>query len=115
MQMSDYVTIVFAVPESHADRVREAMGLAGAGQVGEYSFCSFSMKGVGRFKPGNGANPFLGQVGVLEEVVEERVETVCLKERLERVLEAIKAAHPYEEMVIDIYPVYEMGRKKAKK
>lgn len=111
MELSEYVTIVATVPESHADQVREAMGLAGAGQVGNYAFCSFSVKGVGRFKPGAGAKPFLGQENVLETVVEERIETVCLREKLERVLDAIKQAHPYEETVIDIYPVYTIGRK----
>ncbi len=45
------VKIVIFVPESHADIVREAMGKAGAGKIGNYSFCSFSSKGVGRFRP----------------------------------------------------------------
>ncbi len=114
MELSEYVTLVMTVPESHADQLREAMGLAGAGKVGNYSFCSFSVKGVGRFKPGKGANPFIGKENTLETVVEERIETVCHKEKLEEVLDAIKKAHPYEEMTIDIYPVYEVGRKKAK-
>ena len=114
LELSEYVTIVTTVPESHADKVREAMGRAGAGEVGNYSFCSFSVKGIGRFRPGTGASPFLGKEGVLETVQEERIETVCRKEKLEDVLEAIKEAHPYEETVIDIYPVYKMGRKKAK-
>ncbi len=64
--------------------------------------------------PHKGSNPHIGQEGVLEEVVEERIETVCSRAVLAPVLEAIKKAHPYEETVIDIYPVYEMGRKKAK-
>ena len=113
MELSDYVTIVMTVPETHADIVREAMGKAGAGEMGHYSYCSFSLKGTGRFKPDEGANPFIGQAGTLETVEEERIETVCLKEKLERVLEAIKKAHPYEETVIDIYPVYRLGIKKA--
>jgi hypothetical protein len=62
----------------------------------------------------NDSNPYLGKVGILEEVVEERIETMCNRSVLENVLEEIKKAHPYEEMVIDIYPVYEIGRKKAK-
>jgi hypothetical protein len=51
LEVSEYVTLSFTVPETHADRVREAMGIAGAGKVGHYSFCSFSSKGMGRFKP----------------------------------------------------------------
>lgn len=90
------------------------MGRAGAGKVGNYSYCSYSVKGVGRFMPSKGSNPYLGKEGVLEKVVEERIETVCSREVLEHVLEEIKKAHPYEETVIDIYPVYEIGHKRAK-
>ena len=114
MELSDYVTIVITVPETHADVVREAMGQAGAGKVGDYSYCSYSVKGIGRFMPNKGSNPYLVKEDVLEEVVEERIETVCNRSALEHVLEEIKKAHPYEETVIDIYPVYEIGRKKAK-
>jgi hypothetical protein len=115
LELSDYVTIVVTVPETHADRVREAIGRAGAGKVGDYSYCSYSVKGMGRFMPNKGANPYLGTEGILEEVIEERIETVCSRVVLAHVLEEIKKAHPYEETIIDIYPVYEIGRKKAKK
>lgn len=114
LELSDYVTIVITVPETHADAVREAMGRAGAGKVGDYSYCSYSVKEIGRFMPNKGATPYLGKEGILEEVIEERIETVCSRVVLEHVLEEIKKAHPYEETVIDIYPVYEIGRKKAK-
>lgn len=112
LELSDYVTIVITVPESHADLVREAMGHAGAGKIGNYSFCSFTIKGTGRFMPLKGANPFIGNVNSLETVAEERIETVCLRELLDDVLEAIKKAHPYEETVIDIIPVYLKSIKK---
>lgn len=115
LELSDYVTIVITVPQTHAEGVREAMGKAGAGQVGNYSHCSYSVKGIGRFMPNKGSNSYLGKENVLEEVVEERIETVCSRSVLGQVLEEIKKAHPYEETVIDIYPVYEIGRKKAKK
>jgi len=115
MELSEYVTLVITVPETHGDIMRQALGAAGAGSIGEYSHCSFTMKGMGRFKPGVDANPHIGTAGVIEEVVEERIEAVCAKAHLESVLEAIKKAHPYEETVIDIIPIYEIGRKKAKK
>src|ERR1700748_1228389 len=114
MELSEYVTLVFTVPETHADLVRETMGRAGAGKVGNYSYCSFSVKGTGRFMPNPGSHPYLGKERVLEEVAEERIETVCQRKILDHVLDAIKKAHPYEEMVIDIYPVYAIGRKRAK-
>lgn len=114
MKESDYVTIVITVPETHANAVREAMGRAGAGKVGNYSYCSYSVKGTGRFMPNKGSDPYIGTEGVIEEVIEERIETVCNRAILELVLEEIKKTHPYEETVIDIYPVYEIGRKKAR-
>lgn len=99
------VKIVVFVPESHTDLVREALGKAGAGKIGNYSFCSFSSKGVGRFKPGHGADPHIGEVGKFEEVIEERIETICSRENLEIVIRAIKEVHPYDEVALDIYPV----------
>lgn len=100
---SQNVKIVVFVPEAHADMVREAMGSAGAGIIGNYTSCSFSTKGVGRFKPEDGAHPNIGEVGKLESVVEERIEVVCSREKLEKVIEAIKKVHPYEEVALDIY------------
>lgn len=111
LELSNYVTIVFTVPESHADQLRDTLGQAGAGKVGNYSYCSFSMKGTARFIPHQGSNPFIGTHEKLEEVVEERIETVCDRAVLPQVLEEIKKAHPYEDTVIDIYPIYESARK----
>ncbi|MCL5438497.1 MAG: hypothetical protein M1268_00730 [Patescibacteria group bacterium] len=103
--MDETVKLVVFVPETHADQVREAMGKAGAGIVGDYKFCSFSAKGIGRFIPMKGANPTIGKIGKLEEVVEERIETVCFKKDLEKIIDAIKKVHPYEEIALDVYPL----------
>ena len=97
------VKIVITVPLSHADIVREAMGKAGAGKIGNYEFCSFSSFGAGRFRPLYGANPAIGQVGQLEQVEEERIEVTCDREILDDVIKTIKTVHPYEEPVIDVY------------
>lgn len=109
---SEYVTIVVIVPESHADLIREAMARAGAGETPQYSHGSFSMKGISRFMPKEGARPFVGKKNVIETAAEERIETICHHDRLEKVIEEIKKAHPYEETVIDIYPIYDIGFKK---
>ncbi len=114
LKLSDYVTIVVIVPESHADSIREAMARAGAGETEKYSHGSFSVKGVSRFLPKLGADPFIGREGMPETVIEERIETICSRERLEKVLEEIKKVHPYEETIIDIYPIYEIGHKKER-
>lgn len=100
---SQNVKIIVFVPEAAADKVREAMAQAGAGKIGNYSGCSFSVKGVGRFTPQSGANPTIGEVGVSEEVSEERIEMVCPRASAAKVIEAMKAAHPYEEVAFDVY------------
>jgi hypothetical protein len=97
--------IVVYVPQSHAETVRAALGDAGAGRIGNYSHCTFSVTGIGRFKPGDGANPAIGKVGELEAVTEERIETVCREECLTAVIQAIRGAHPYEEPALDVYPI----------
>ena len=102
---SPNVKIVIFVPETYTDIVREAMGTAGAGKIGNYTHCTFSSKGVGRFKPEAGANPHIGEVGKYEEVIEERIETVCEREKLQEVIKAIKEVHPYEEVALDVYPL----------
>lgn len=101
--MSSTVKIVIFVPVSHADQVRDAMGNAGAGLIGNYSHCSFSSKGFGRFIPKAGASPTIGQLDKPEIVEEERIEVVCPKDILQEVIDAAKKVHPYEEVAIDVY------------
>ncbi len=97
--------IVVYVPEDHAEKLREAMGNAGAGKIGNYSHCTFTIKGTGRFKPEEGANPATGEIGKPEVVQEDRIETVCSGEKLQDVLAAIRENHPYEEPATDVYPI----------
>ena len=101
--MKELVKIVVFVPEENADDMRQALGKAGAGQIGEYSFCSYSIKGIGRFKPSSNANPHIGTPGKMQEVNEERIEVACEKSQAKTIIELIKQTHPYEEVVIDIY------------
>lgn len=90
------------VPITHSEKLRKAMGDAGAGHIGGYSHCSFSVAGEGRFLPLEGTNPFIGHVGTIETVQEERVETVVPKKRLGQVLAAMENTHPYEEIAYDV-------------
>lgn len=100
--MKKYKIVVY-VPVDHADKLRDSMAASGAGEIGNYTHCTFSIKGVGRFKPEVGASPTIGEVGKLEAVEEERIETVCSEEKLKDVLKAIKDTHPYEEPATDVY------------
>lgn len=95
--------IVTFVPLENADAVRQALGNAGAGQIGEYSYCSYTVVGKGRFVPSDAAHPHIGTADVPEIVEEERIEVVCEKENAKAVIAAMKAAHPYEEVAFDIY------------
>jgi len=100
-----FVKVAIYTPLSYADKVRKALGEAGAGHVGKYDYCSFSVKGTGRFRPLPGSNPQIGEEGKVEEVAEERIETIVENDKLEGVLAAVKKVHPYEEPAIDVYPL----------
>lgn len=97
--------IVVYVPESHGDVLRSAMGDAGAGVIGDYTHCMFTLKGIGQFKPGEGSDPYVGEVGKLNKVEEERIETVCEADKLPGIIKAIRDVHPYEEPAFDVYPI----------
>ena len=95
--------LVVYVPLTHADVVREAIGSAGGGKIGNYSHCSFSSRGQGRFLPLDGANPHIGTVGTPEILEEERIEVTVDEEVLDVVIQAMKEAHPYDEIAYDVY------------
>ena len=79
------------------------MFAAGAGNIGDYSDCSFSSLGNGTFKPLEGANPFLGETNQLESVSEEKIEVVVPNYLLSKVVESIHRSHPYEEVAYDVF------------
>lgn len=101
--------IVVTVPVENADALRLAMAEAGAGKMGNYTHCSFSSRGVGRFLPHEGAHPAIGEVGALEQVEEERIEVLCHQDLVAHVLTAIRRVHPYEVPAIDIYQLIDWG------
>ncbi len=99
------VKITTYVPLDSAEKVRQALGKAGAGTIGEYSFCSYSVVGKGRFMPSENAKPNIGEANKLETVDEERIEVMCDRSDAQSVIEALKLAHPYEEVAFDIVPL----------
>ncbi len=103
--ISDKVKLVVFVPSSHSEIVRETLGEAGAGKIGNYDFCSFSSLGTGRFRGNEKSNPAIGKAEKYESVEEERIEVVLPREILKEVIEKIKAVHPYEEVALDVYPL----------
>ncbi|MBU7005818.1 Nif3-like dinuclear metal center hexameric protein [Phosphitispora fastidiosa] len=103
--------IVVYIPRGYEDVVREAMARAGAGWIGNYSDCTFSVQGTGTFKAAEGCDPFIGQVGVLEKTDEFRMETVIREEHVHRVVKAMIKAHPYEEVAYDIFRLENTGQR----
>lgn len=101
--MSAKFKLVVNVPITHADAVRQALGDVGAGTVGNYSHCSFSVRGTGRFLPNEHANPHIGKAGQLETVEEEQIQVDVLRKDMKLVLVALRNAHPYEEPGYEIY------------
>jgi dinuclear metal center YbgI/SA1388 family protein len=97
--------LVVFVPEDNVDAVAKALAEAGAGAIGDYTECTFRTQGRGTFRGGECANPYLGEKGRLEEVEEVRVETVVPAHAVRRAVDAAIAAHPYEEVALDVYPV----------
>lgn len=97
--------IEFYVPESHLETVKRAMFDAGAGRVGDYDSCAWQAAGRGQFRPLAGSDPFLGRRGEVETVPEYKVEMVCAEERRRAVVEAMKKAHPYEEVAYSVIRV----------
>ncbi len=93
----------YYVPATHEHSVREALHSAGAGNIGEYSSCSFTSEGLGRFQPSTEANPHTGTANVLSEVNEVKIEMIFPAHLTSAILTALKSTHPYEEVAYSIY------------
>ena len=93
-------SLTFFCPPDHTEAVLEALFAAGAGRIGDYERCAFTVRGEGRFRPGAGAAPFLGVPGRDERVPEDRVDLVLADGIVDPVLAALRASHPYEEPAV---------------
>ena len=99
---SSRVKLVVFAPISSADAVRTVLGEAGAGKIGNYDFCSFSTRGLGRFRGNSDATPTMGIAENFESVEEERIEVIVERALLKEVIEKMKKVHPYEEVSYEI-------------
>ena len=100
------VKLVWFVPEEALDATRDAVFEAGGGRIGEYERCSWYTAGTGTFLAREGADPAVGRVGEEEHVPEYRVELVVPADAVAAAIEALRAAHPYEEVAFDLYPLH---------
>ncbi len=97
--------LVFFVPESHKESVKEAVFEQGAGRYEGYDCCSWETLGTGQFKPLSGSQPFIGQQDKLKTVAEYRVEMICSEEHIRAVLLALMNSHPYETPAYEVQSI----------
>lgn len=102
--------LVVFVPKDHHQKVLDAVLNAGAGQIGNYSHCSFNIEGYGTFIPQEGTDPYIGEQGKMERAEEIRIETIVPSNLRNKVVQALLKAHPYEEVAYDLYPMDLKGR-----
>ncbi|MDR1057269.1 MAG: NGG1p interacting factor NIF3 [Coxiellaceae bacterium] len=86
----------YYVPKSHLAITKKAIFSAGAGNIGNYSCCSWQTKGLGQFKPEPKSNAYIGKIGKIAKVPEYKVETVCMQTKIKAIIKALKKNHPYE-------------------
>jgi len=104
------VKFVVFVPETHKEKVKDAMFQAGGGRIGNYDSCSFETKGTGQFRPLEGSSPFLGEKDRVESVAEYRVEMISDWKNASAVLNALKRSHPYEEPAFDLIELMDFSQ-----
>ena len=99
------VKIFVTVPSENTNEVRDAVCKAGAGIIGNYTYCTTSCKSVGTFMPNDEANPYIGENNKLEFVDEDKLEFICDIGKAKEVIKELRRVHPYEEPAIDIVPL----------
>ena len=105
----EYCKLEVFVPKSHLEQVREALRSVDAGHIGNYDSCLSYSPVTGSWRPLEGTNPYLGETGELCEAPELKVEVTIRTADLTRTVAAVKAAHPYEEPVINALPLLSTG------
>ncbi|HSB93372.1 MAG TPA: Nif3-like dinuclear metal center hexameric protein [Flavitalea sp.] len=101
----NFLKLVIYVPNAQLNQVGDAIFAAGAGTIGNYSECSFSVTGFGTYKGNEKANPFAGSPGMRHEEPETRFEVILPAELQKKVVAALLEAHPYEEVAYDLVPL----------
>ncbi|MFT7235539.1 MAG: structural hemagglutinin/hemolysin toxin protein RtxA [Methylophagaceae bacterium] len=97
--------LVFFVPNSHKERVKDALFAQGAGQYGGYECCAWETLGQGQFRPLHGSQPFIGQSNKIEKVAEYRVEMLCQSQHIKAILQTLVDCHPYEVPAYEVWSV----------
>ncbi len=99
------VKIIVTIPPENVEEIRKTVCEAGAGVIGNYTYCTSITKSIGTFMPNDNANPYIGKNNKLEFVEEQKLEFVCDINRVRKVISKLREIHPYEEPAIDIVPL----------
>ena len=98
----------FFVPKEQKEEVKEALFSIGVGAYENYDKCSWEVEGIGQFRPLQGANPFLGNIGEVEKVAEYKVEMICKDALIHKAVTTLKETHPYEEVAYEVIKLTEL-------
>ena len=97
--------LIFFVPESHKETVKQALFAQGAGRYEAYDCCSWEVLGSGQFKPLLGSQPYIGQQDIIETVAEYRVEMICSADNIKTILQTLIHYHPYETPAYEVLSI----------
>lgn len=101
-----YYKVAVTVPKGEEQAIKQAFARARAGELGEYTHCTYSVEGEGTFMPKETARPHIGTRGELARVQETWIQALCSEENLDCVLSELKKAHPYEQPAIDVFSLH---------
>lgn len=101
-----YCKLEIFLPESHLEKLRQALQSVDAGHIGSYDCCLSYSRVTGCWRPLEGTSPYIGSVGEISSEPELKVEVTCRTERANETVEAVKRVHPYEEPVINVIPLW---------
>lgn len=104
-----YFKLEIFIPETHFRQLQKALQEADAGHIGNYDSCLSYSRVTGTWRPLKGTNPYIGVQDEISEEPELKVEVTCRSENLQKTMHAVKQVHPYEEPVINVIPLYQVG------
>ena len=108
-KLSAYYQLYYYVPKSHLETTKKAIFAAGAGKIDGYTNCAWVTKGTGQFKPNKSSKPFIGIPGIINKIIEYKVETICPSTKIKKVVTALKNSHPYESPVFGIITTLDLS------
>ena len=115
MQNFTDIKLEIFVPQEHVEKVRDELVKVGVGVIGKYDHCFAISPVQGSFRPLEGANPFDGVIGEIRYTAEYKIEVNCRREQVEEAVRAVRRSHPYEEPLINIFPLanhlFDMGER----